>query len=149
MIWVELDGGVCYELGDDSFLLLAPGPWRLPKRSGVHLLPTPVAGPQGMAMGALKPAQRRARSVERRRASRAAHASGFMRLHARRSFALRSSPPLAPPGGLAPAHAALALLLLSAKLPVGPGPEDPLQGRAEAEQKQKRRRGRAAHHSHL
>ena len=22
MIWVELDGGVCYELGDDSFLLL-------------------------------------------------------------------------------------------------------------------------------
>ena len=21
MIWVELDGGVCYELGDDSFLL--------------------------------------------------------------------------------------------------------------------------------
>ena len=24
MIWVELDGGVCYELGDDSFLLLNP-----------------------------------------------------------------------------------------------------------------------------
>ena len=24
MIWVELDGGVCYELGDDSFLLLDP-----------------------------------------------------------------------------------------------------------------------------
>ena len=22
MIWVELDGGVCYELGDDSFLLV-------------------------------------------------------------------------------------------------------------------------------
>ena len=22
MTWVELDGGVCYELGDDSFLLL-------------------------------------------------------------------------------------------------------------------------------
>ena len=24
LIWVELDGGVCYELGDDSFLLLDP-----------------------------------------------------------------------------------------------------------------------------
>ena len=22
MIWVELDGGVCYELGDDRFLLM-------------------------------------------------------------------------------------------------------------------------------
>ena len=25
MIWVELDGGVCYELGDDSSLLLRRG----------------------------------------------------------------------------------------------------------------------------
>ena len=24
LIWVELDGGVCYELGDDSFLLNRP-----------------------------------------------------------------------------------------------------------------------------
>ena len=25
MIWVELDGGVCYELGDDSSLLVQDG----------------------------------------------------------------------------------------------------------------------------
>ena len=33
LIWVELDGGVCYELGDDSFLLISESPGQ---RFGCH-----------------------------------------------------------------------------------------------------------------
>ena len=38
MIWVELDGGVCYELGDDSFLLFRAN-WEFPKIRGYLRVP--------------------------------------------------------------------------------------------------------------
>ena len=128
-----------------------PGPWPLApaKAFGRSSSSDPSRGAAGHGNGS--PQTCAEKSAERRAASsvpggacfrlHAASCSSLFRSFALSLFALRSSPPLAPPGGLAPAHAALALLLLSAKLPVGPGPEDPLQGRAEAEQKQKRRRG--------
>ena len=35
LIWVELDGGVCYELGDDSFLLIIGKPCREINRDNI------------------------------------------------------------------------------------------------------------------
>ena len=48
MIWVELDDGVCYELGDDSFLLWGPGAVRRMARAPWRQNDVPQLDPQAL-----------------------------------------------------------------------------------------------------